>query len=150
MGSPALQAHLGTWLNNVDHPYLFTWGTLRCSLDLLEHKMGVHQGHHQLMIPTWRHCHNRFPKMLIHDFGCGQVESPLTLKTGWRYSLDISLMDKELWVVEQAVQYAFKDRKFLDNGGNKATFNGASRRSFGHQGRMDPIEASTLFMSTPN
>jgi hypothetical protein len=88
--------------------------------------------------------------MFIHDFSSGQVESPLTVKAGWRYSLDISLVEKELWVVEQAVQYAFQDKTFLQNGGNKTTLNGASRRSFGHQGRMDPIEASTLFMSTPN
>ena len=135
---------MGSWLNNVDHPYMLNWGTLQCSLDLLEIKMAQHQGHHNLMIPTWRYQHNKFPKMWTHDLGNqGDAQAPLTLKTGWRYSLDISLVNKELWVVEQAIQLAFEDKTFLEHGGDKATLNGASRRSLGHQGKMDPIEAST-------
>jgi hypothetical protein len=71
------------------------------------------------------------------------------LKTGWRYSLDISLVNKELWGVDEPIQQAFKDKTFLEHGGYNAISNGASRRSFGHQGKMDPIEASTPLHSTP-
>ena len=79
---------MGSWLNNMDHPYLFNLGTLRWSLDLLEIKMAQHQGHRSRMIPTWRYQRNKFPKMFIHDLGTqGDVKAPLTLKTGWRYSL---------------------------------------------------------------
>ena len=60
---------MGTWLNNVDHPYLLNWGNLRCSLDMLEYKMEALDGHYQLMIPTWRYKHVGFPNTYIHQFG---------------------------------------------------------------------------------
>jgi len=64
------------------------------------------------------------------------------MKTGYRYSLDIPLVDgKERWAVEHMLQQAFKHPRFLDHGGNKVTLN--TRRSFGHQGKQDPIEACT-------
>jgi len=138
----SLQAHLGTWLNNVDHIHLLQWGNLRCSLDWLEHKIDDHQGHYNLMIPTWRYMHSKFPSLYMHSMG-GQ-DPPLMLKTGFRYSLDIALdqgLDK--WAVERMVQHAFQNQQFLIHGGDKTTLNFASRRSFGHQGKQDAIEACT-------
>ena len=133
---------MGTWLNNGGRPYLLNWGNLRRSLDMLEYKMEDMDGHYQLMIPTWRYKHAQFPSTFIHQFG--RQEEPLVMKTGFRYSMDIPLVDgRERWTVEHMIQQAFKDPRFLDHGGNKVTFNSASRRSFGHQGKQDPIEACT-------
>ena len=134
---------MGTWLNNVDHPHLVNWGNLRCSLDMLEYKMEALDGHYSLMIPTWRYKQVGFPNIFIHGYG-GQ-DPPLVMKTGLRYSLDIPLVDgRDRWSVEHLVHQAFKDPEFLQNGGDKVTLNTASRRSFGHQGKQDPIEACTL------
>ena len=52
------------------------------------------------------------------------------MKTGFRYSLDIPLVDgKERWAVEHMLQQAFEDPRFLEHGGNKVTLNTASSPS---------------------
>ncbi len=75
---------------HLDHPYLFNWGTMRCSLELLERKMGQHGNHHSYLVPTWRYAHSKFPKIQLWDNGIDQ-DAPLNITTGFRYSLDFSL-----------------------------------------------------------
>ena len=134
-----LQAHMGTWMH-LDHPYLFNWGTLRCSLELLERKMGQYGNHHSFLVPTWRYAHSKFPKIQLWDNGIDR-DAPFNITTGWRYSLDFSLKDLEFHDVEKRLWDVFEDREFKAKYGKDINLCAASRRSFGHQGQQDPLQA---------
>ena len=130
---------MGTWLN-LDHPYLWNWGTMRCSLELLEKKMQQQGSHHSYLIPTWRYVHSKFPKIRLWDKSMAR-DDPLTITTGLRYSLDFSLKDNSYWEVERRLWIVFQDPEFKELYGKDIDICASSRRSFGHQGQQDPLEA---------
>jgi hypothetical protein len=86
-----LEAHKGTWLNNMDHPHLINWGTLRSNVDFMEMQMKMQGNYMEHTIPTWRCQHDPFPN-------CQVLEEPddatsLQVETGFKYSLDFKLQD---------------------------------------------------------
>ena len=128
-------------MDNASHPHLINWGNLRCSLDFIESKMRESQGHYSIMIPTWRYSHSKAPLLRVLDFAQEEGEPALKLKTGYRYSMDIGIKNINMWDVEAELQNALRDPYYKHKWGRRPYLNGASRRSFGNHGNMDPIEA---------
>lgn len=136
-----LQAHLGTYLNNFDNPHQVTWGALRGNLDYMEMLMKQQGNHMEVLIPTWRYQHTPFPPTKIMDTKKEGEAATLEVHTGFRYTLDIKLGDMDKWQVGELVKLALENPDFKQMYGAKTHLTTASKRSNGHQGQMDRIEA---------
>jgi hypothetical protein len=142
-----LEAHKGTWLNNLENEHQINWGTLRCNLDFMECQMKIQGNFMEHTIPTWRYCAFPFPNCQVLE----EAEEILELKvqTGYKYSLDIKMKDgMDTWTLGQMVMAALNDPDFKKQYGTNTNLNTRSRRSNGHQGKLDCIEAQPNWPST--
>jgi hypothetical protein len=137
-----LEAHLGTYLNNVDNIHQVTWGCLRGNLDYMEVLMKQQGNNMEVMIPTWRCQHTEFPTTKIMDVKKEGETATLEVHTGFKYSLDIKMtQDMDAWSVGEMIKVALENPGFKEQYGGKVHVTTASRRSNGNQGKLDRIEA---------
>jgi hypothetical protein len=135
-----LEAHKGTWLNNLDNDHQINWGTLRGNLEFMETQMKIQGNYMEHTIPTWRYWAFPFPNCQVLEETVDLQE--LQVQTGFKYSLDIKVQEgMDAWTVGQMINAALENPDFKKLFGPHTCLNTRSRRSNGNQGRLDFIEA---------
>ena len=142
-----MEAHSGTWLSNMDNDHQVNWGTLRGNLEFMEMQMSMQGNFMEHTIPTWRCWPCPFPHCQVLE---EKEDTPeLQVQTGFKYSLDIKIQgDMDQWAVGQMVHAAVENLEFKKHYGQNTCLIPRSRRSNGHQGRLDAIEAPSKWSNT--
>jgi hypothetical protein len=129
-------ANMGISLNNSDHLHLPTWGCQRCDLNFLE-KINE-KPHMRAIIKTWKFIHCHGPKQ--HVQGKGDDEG-VKMQGNYKFSFDFSFWETDIPTLDHELKQAAQSHHMTNKWGNKVMVVPASRRSLGHKGKLDQLQA---------